>query len=71
MDWLLNSQEEGEEVEEQDPEAAAGGAEVCAALLTRSETNREAMEKGVRAFVSYIRGYKARLSTCHSSIRST
>jgi ATP-dependent RNA helicase DDX55/SPB4 len=37
---------------------ASGAAVLCDALRARSEKNREAMEKGTRAFVSYIRGYK-------------
>ena len=49
---------EEDEDEEYDPEAVTGGSDLCAALLARAESNRDAMEKGTRAFVSYIRGYK-------------
>jgi ATP-dependent RNA helicase DDX55/SPB4 len=57
-------EEESEEEEEPDEadadaaEAEEGGAQLCGELRARSEKNREAMEKGVRAFVSYLRGYK-------------
>ena len=40
------------------PAARVGADGLNAALRARSETNREAMEKGTRAFVSYMRGYK-------------
>ena len=44
---------------EDDDAAAKLGAEgLNAVLRARSETNREVMEKGTRAFVSYMRGYK-------------
>jgi ATP-dependent RNA helicase DDX55/SPB4 len=59
-----SEEEESEEEEEPDEadadaaEAEEGGAQLCGELRARSEKNREAMEKGVRAFVSYLRGYK-------------
>jgi len=37
---------------------SAGAAHTHEVLRRASETNREIMEKGVRAYVSYIRGYK-------------
>lgn len=37
---------------------SAGAAHTHQVLRRASETNREIMEKGVRAYVSYIRGYK-------------
>ena len=39
------------------PRAGAAAA-LCAALQRRAEGERELMERGVRAFVSYVRGYK-------------
>ena len=44
--------------DDDDAAARLGADELNAALRARSETNREAMEKGTRAFVSYMRGYK-------------
>ena len=41
-----------------DPAAKAGAAALCSELRALSEKSREAMEKGTRAFVSYMRGYK-------------
>ena len=52
------SEEEGSEEDAADSEAVEGGNRLCDELRARSEKNREAMEKGVRAFVSYLRGYK-------------
>ena len=52
------SEEEGSEEEESEEEGSEGGNRLCDELRARSEKNREAMEKGVRAFVSYLRGYK-------------
>ena len=52
-------EEDSEDSEDSDDDAARVGADgLNAALRARSETNREAMEKGTRAFVSYMRGYK-------------
>ena len=51
-------EEEGSEEDAADSEAVEGGNRLCDELRARSEKNREAMEKGVRAFVSYLRGYK-------------
>lgn len=39
-------------------EGAQAGPEVTAALRRRAETEREVAEKGARAFVSFVRGYK-------------
>ena len=51
--------EDSEDSDDDDDDAARVGADgLNAALRARSETNREAMEKGTRAFVSYMRGYK-------------
>ena len=44
--------------DDDDDDARVGADGLNAALRARSETNREAMEKGTRAFVSYMRGYK-------------
>ena len=52
------SEEEESEEDAADSEAVEGGNRLCDELRARSEKNREAMEKGVRAFVSYLRGYK-------------
>ena len=54
---------DGEEEEEEDLDAvveedANGAREVYDTLRALSKRDREAMEKGVRAFVSYVRGYK-------------
>jgi ATP-dependent RNA helicase DDX55/SPB4 len=65
----LEDEDAGEEDEEDeedsdddddddDDDARLGADALNAALRVRSETNREAMEKGTRAFVSYMRGYK-------------
>ena len=52
-------EEDSEDSDDDDDDAARVGADgLNAALRARSETNREAMEKGTRAFVSYMRGYK-------------
>lgn len=32
--------------------------DLCPALRAEAEADREVMEKGARAFVSYVRGYK-------------
>lgn len=53
-----DSDEEGSDEDAADTEAVEGGNRLCDELRARSEKNREAMEKGVRAFVSYLRGYK-------------
>jgi len=52
------SDEEESDEDAADSEAVEGGNRLCDELRARSEKNREAMEKGVRAFVSYLRGYK-------------
>ena len=53
---------DGEEEEEEDLDAVveegANGAREVYDTLQRSLRDREAMEKGVRAFVSYVPGYK-------------
>ena len=51
-------EEDSEDSDDDDDDARVGADELNAALRARSETNREAMEKGTRAFVSYMRGYK-------------
>jgi len=38
--------------------APGGEAALCAALRGRAERERELLDRGVRAFVSYVRGYK-------------
>jgi ATP-dependent RNA helicase DDX55/SPB4 len=50
--------EEDSDDDDDDDDARLGADALNAALRARSETNREAMEKGTRAFVSYMRGYK-------------
>ena len=48
-----------DESDEEIDEAALSGAQALnIGLRTHAERNREAMEKGTRAFVSYMRGYK-------------
>ncbi|ACO66749.1 predicted protein, partial [Micromonas commoda] len=54
----IHLREEGSDEDAADTEAVEGGNRLCDELRARSEKNREAMEKGVRAFVSYLRGYK-------------
>ena len=54
-----DSEDSEDSDDDDDDDAARVGADgLNAALRARSETNREAMEKGTRAFVSYMRGYK-------------
>lgn len=50
--------EDSDDDDDDDEDARVGADGLNAALRARSETNREAMEKGTRAFVSYMRGYK-------------
>ena len=50
--------EDGDDSYTSDPAAKAGAAALCSELRALSEKSREAMEKGTRAFVSYMRGYK-------------
>jgi ATP-dependent RNA helicase DDX55/SPB4 len=51
-------EEDSDDDDDDDDDARLGADALNAALRARSETNREAMEKGTRAFVSYMRGYK-------------
>ena len=50
--------EDEDDSDASDPAARAGAAALCSELRAVSEKSREAMEKGTRAFVSYVRGYK-------------
>jgi ATP-dependent RNA helicase DDX55/SPB4 len=72
LDSASESESEGEG---EGDEIARSGAEALNALLRkRSEANREAMEKGTRAFVSYMRGYKehhCRFIFRHKELRLT